>query len=123
MTTLAILTGGVVMLYKAFFLCLDYQNHLAFRVYAINIIEHKIALTEQMLRDYKALTFSHDAQEETAAVNGRQMTYQVDIKVGPSGDAMEIYKIDVTVAWKENRRNVTVQRSAYLSNLTSIRNT
>ena len=123
MTTLAILSGGVVMLYKAFFLCLDYQNHLAFRAHASNILENKIALTEQMLRDYKTLTFSHDTQHESFELNGHEVTYQVDIQVAPAGEAAALYQIEVAVLWKENQRNVTLKRSAYISNLTSIRNT
>ena len=123
MTTLAILSGGVVMLYKAFFLCLDYQNHLAFRVHASNILENKIALTEQMLRDYKILSFSHDVQQESFELNGHEVIYQVDIQVTPAGEAASLYQIEVAVLWKENQRNVALRRSAYISNLTSIRNT
>ena len=123
MTTLAILSGGVVMLYKAFFLCLDYQNHLAFRVHASNILENKIALTEQMLRDHKILSFTNDVQQESFELNGHAMDYQIDIHVAPAGDAASLYQIEVAVLWKENRRDVALRRSAYISNLTSIRNT
>lgn len=123
MTTLAILTGGVVMLYKAFFLCLDYQNHLAFRLNAFNILENRIALTEQMLRDYKLLSFTRDAQQETAVINGQEIIYRVDIKLSPAADTSFLYQIDVSVAWQEKTREVAVSRSAYISNLTAIRNT
>lgn len=123
MTTLAILTGGVVMLYKSFFLCLDYQNHLAFRIRASNILEHRIALTEQMLRDYKVLSFTKDTQQETAVVNNQELVYRVDIQVAPAGDAATLYQIDISIAWQEKKRNIILRRMAYISNLTSIRNT
>lgn len=123
MTTLAILAGGVVMLYRSFFLCLDYQNHLAFRAHASNILEHKIALTEQMLRDYKVLSFTHDVQKEHFELNGHEMLYQVDIQVKPTGEESYLYQIEVAVLWKENRRDVSLRRSAYISSLTSIRST
>lgn len=122
MTTLAILTGGVVMLYKAFFLCLDYQKHLAFRLHALNILEHRIALTEQMLRDYKILSFTQDTQQETAVINNQELVYRVDLQVSPAGETASLYQIDVSVAWQEKKRGITLKRSAYISNLTSIRN-
>ena len=123
MATLAILAGGVIMLYKSFFLCLDYQTPLACRAHAYNILENKIALTEQMLRDYKVLSFTHDAGQESVEFNGREIIYHVDIQVTPAGEATSLYQIEVAVAWKENKRDVTVRRAAYISSLTSIRNT
>jgi prepilin-type N-terminal cleavage/methylation domain-containing protein len=123
MATLAILAGGVIMLYKSFFLCLDYQTHLAYRAHAHNILENKIALTEQMLRDYKILSFTHDIQQESVEFNGREVAFQVDIQVVPAGDATSLYQIEVSVSWKESNRDVTVKRAAYISSLTSIRNT
>lgn len=123
MTTLAILAGGVIMLYKAFFLCLDYQTHLIYRTHAHNILENKIALTEQMLRDYKVLSFDHDVQEESVEFNGRPVTYHIDIQIAPAGDAMSLYQIEIAVAWRENKRDVTIRRSAFISSITSIRQT
>ncbi len=123
MMTLAILTGGVVMLYKAFFLCLDYQNHLAFRLKAFNILENRIALTEQMLRDYKLLSFTRDAQQETAVINGQEIVYRVDIKLSPTAETSFLYQVDISVAWQEKKREVVISRSAYISNLTAVRNT
>ena len=123
MTAVAVLAGGLVMLYKAFFLCLDYQTHLACRAYAHNIMEHRIALTEQMLRDYKVLSFDKDRQNETVEFYGRPVVYQVNVAVIPKPDALGLYEVEVSVAWKENDRNVTLRRSSYISALTSIRST
>ena len=122
MTTLAILAGGIVMLYKAFFLCLDYQNHLTHRAYASNLLEHKIALAEQMLRDYKTLSFQHDSQDEAVVFNGREFTFHVDIQMIPAPEASSLYQVNVMVAWRENKRDVALKRSAYISSLTTIRN-
>ena len=121
MTTLAILAGGITMLYKAFFLCLDYQNHLAYRAHASNLLEHKIALAEQMVRDYKTLAFQHDAQDEAASFNGRDLNFHVDIQMAPAPEASSLYQVNVTISWKENQRNVILKRSAYISSLTAIR--
>lgn len=123
MTTLAILTGGVVMLFKAFFLCLDYQNHLAFRLNAFHILENRIALTEQMLRDLKLLSFTRVDQQETAVINGQEIIYKVDIKLSPVTETSLLYQIDVSVMWQERTREVAISRSAYISSLTAIRNT
>jgi prepilin-type N-terminal cleavage/methylation domain-containing protein len=121
MTTLAVLGGGIVMLYKSFFLCLDYQNHLAYRVYASNLLEDKIAITEQMVRDYKVLAFEHDAQDEQVLFNNKPVNFHVDIQVALVSGIPSLYQLDVTVSWKEKNRDVTLRRSAYASNLTSIR--
>lgn len=123
MTALAVLAGGLVMLYKSFFLCLDYQAHLACRAHAHNIMEHRIALTEQMLRDYKVLSFDRDRQNETVEFYGRPVVYQVNIAIIPKPDALGLYEVEVTVAWTEGERHVSLKRSAYISGLTSIRST
>lgn len=123
MTAVAVLAGGLVMLYKSFFLCLDYQTHLACRAYAHNIMEHRIALTEQMLRDYKVLSFDRDRQSETVEFYGRPVVYQVNVAIIPKPDALGLYEVEVTVAWKEDKRDISLKRSAYISGLTSIRST
>ena len=122
LTALAILAGGITMLYKAFFLCLDYQNHLTYRAYASNLLEHKIAIAEQMLRDYKTLTSQHDAQDEAVMFSGREVAFHVDIQFIPAPEASSLYQVNVTVAWKESKRDVTLKRSAYISSLTAMRN-
>ena len=121
MTTLAVLSGGIVMLYKSFFLCLDYQNHLTYRVYASNLLEDKIAVTEQMVRDYKVLAFEHDAQNEEVVFNSKPVNFHVDVQVGLDSDIPSLYRLTVSVSWKEKNRDVTLTRSSYASNLTSIR--
>jgi prepilin-type N-terminal cleavage/methylation domain-containing protein len=121
MMTLAVLSGGIVMLYKSFFLCLDYQNHLTYRVYASNLLEDKIAITEQMVRDYKILAFKEDAQNEEVVFHSRPMIFHVDVQVALVSDVPSLYQLTVTVSWKEQKRDVTLRRSAYVSNLTSIR--
>lgn len=123
MITLAILAGGLVMIYKSFFLCLDYQSHLACRAYANNLMEDRIALTEQMLRDYKVLSFNKDLQHETAEFFGRPVDYQVDVAITPKSDVVGLYEVLVTVSWHENNRDIALRRSAYISSLSSIRNT
>jgi prepilin-type N-terminal cleavage/methylation domain-containing protein len=119
--TLAVLGGGIVMLYKAFFLCIDYQNHLAYRVYASNLLEDKIAITEQMVRDYKILAFEHDKQNEEVIFSNKPVNFHVDIQVALMSDIPSLYQLTVKVSWRENKRDVTMTRSAYVSNLTSIR--
>ena len=123
MTTLAVLGGGIVMLYKSFFLCLDYQNHLAYRVYASNLLEDKIAVTEQMARDYKVLAFKQDAEDEPVEFNNKPMNFHVDIDVTPVADVPYLYQLKAKVSWKEQKRDVTLTRSAYLSNIASVRDT
>ena len=76
-----------------------------------------------MLRDYKILSFTHDIGQESVEFNGREITYRVDIQVAPAGDVTSLYQIEVAVAWQENKRDVTVRRAAYISSLTSIRDT
>jgi prepilin-type N-terminal cleavage/methylation domain-containing protein len=121
MTTLAVLGGGIVMLYKSFFLSLDYQNHLAYRVYASNLLEDKISVTEQMARDYKVLAFKKDEENEDVVFNNKPMSFHVDVKVAPVPEVPSLYQLDVKVSWKEQKRDVTMSRTAYLSNMTSIR--
>jgi prepilin-type N-terminal cleavage/methylation domain-containing protein len=120
MTTLAVLGGGIVMLFKSFFLCLDYQNHLAYRVYASNLLEDKIAITEQMVRDYKVLAFKEDAQNEEVLFNNKPMSFHVDIQVALVSDIPSLYQVTVTVSWKEQKRDVKLVRTAYASSLTSV---
>jgi prepilin-type N-terminal cleavage/methylation domain-containing protein len=120
MTTLAVLGGGIVMLYKSFFLCLDYQNHLAYRVYASNLLEDKIAITEQMVRDYKVLAFQEDAQNEEVMFNNKPLDFHVDVQVSADSDVPALYRVTVKVSWKEQKRDVSLSRSALASSITSV---
>jgi prepilin-type N-terminal cleavage/methylation domain-containing protein len=119
--TLAVLGGGIVMLYKSFFLCIDYQNHLTYRVFASNLLEDKIAITEQMVRDYKVLAFKEDAQDEEVLFNNKPVSFHVGTQVSLISDVPSLYQLTVTVSWKEKKRDVTLTRSAFVSNLTSLR--
>jgi len=121
MMTLAVLGGGIVMLYKSFFLCLDYQNHLTYRVYASNLLEDKIAVTEQMVRDYKVLAFKEDKQDEEVLFNNKPVNFHIDIQISLVSDISSLYQVKVTVSWKEQKRDVTLTRTAYVSSLTSVR--
>ena len=77
-----------------------------------------------MLRDYKVLTFRRDIQQEAVEFYGRSINFQIDIRVAPAIDTQTtLYQVEVAVAWKENARDVMLKRSAFISNLTSIRNT
>jgi hypothetical protein len=118
MVTAVILSAGLVALYRSFFICADIVTHLSNRLYALNLIESRVATIE---RDFRSLKdFDIGAMSEEAVINNRPVTFTYTIDLQPVGELLSVFRLDITLSWEERGHVLSLSRSAYFSGLRSV---
>jgi hypothetical protein len=118
MVTAVILAAGLVAIYRSFFIGLDYLQHLSCRLYALNLIENKIASAEENFRSLK--DFDIGPLSETAVINNKSVEFRFTVNLEPVGNLLSVFKLDLALTWEERDRVVTISRSAYFSGITAL---
>ncbi|NLE64328.1 MAG: type II secretion system protein [Elusimicrobia bacterium] len=116
--TAAILSGGLVAIYRAFFLSADYIDRLGSRIQALMMIEERIAVIEKDFRDLKDLDVG--ALVEVVPVNNRSVEYHYAIDLKPVGTLLSVFQLDIDLSWRMNGRTERVSRSAFFSGISSL---
>ncbi|MBF0122848.1 MAG: hypothetical protein HQL21_05510 [Candidatus Omnitrophica bacterium] len=119
MITAIVLAGGLVAIYRAFFIGLDQLDHLSYRLCAINLIEEKIAFVEKDFRSLK--DFDIGPLTESAVVNNRPVEFQYVISLQPVGTLLSVFHLDIALSWQEKGREMSISRSAYFSGISSFK--
>ena len=114
MVTLVVLTGGVAIILKSFMATIDQMNHLTNRLNANIILENKMASLQHQLRVYETLPFELEPVDNSS--RGKPIHFEPKMNLSGVGDFKDIFKLDLTVSWKEQGRDLHLSRSAYLSN-------
>ena len=118
MLTVVILSVGLVALYRSFFSAVNYLDHLSTRLYALNLIESRIATIE---KDFRSLQdFDIGALQEEARINNRVIEFQYAVDFKPVGTLLSVFELDIVLSWQERGRSVSVARTAYFSGVTSL---
>jgi hypothetical protein len=118
MLTVVILSVGLVGLYRSFFSAVNYLDHLSTRLYALNLMESRIATIE---RDFRSLNdFDIGPLEEGAVVNNRPVTFRYTVDFKPVGTLLSVFELDIALSWQERGRDVSISRTAYFSGVTSL---
>ena len=117
MITLIILSGGIVMIYKSFFLCVDYLSYMTCRLYASQMIESKIAEISRSYRESQDATFDRGATTETVEVNRKWIDFNYGIEMTPVDELDYMYRLKVTLAWYDGRRLMKLSRDSLLSKI------
>lgn len=117
MVTAVVLSVGLVAIYRAFFIGLDQLNHLSYRLYALNLLEQKIAVVEKDFRSLK--DFDIGPLAETVVINNHPVDFQYAITLVPVENLLSVFRLDIGLSWSEKGRSVSVARSAYFSGVSS----
>ena len=118
MLTVVILSVGLVGLYRSFFSAVNYLDHLSARLYALNLMESRIATIE---RDFRSLKdFDIGPLQEDAVINNRPVTFQYTVNFKSVGTLLSVFELDIVLSWEERGRVVSISRSAYFSGVTSL---
>jgi type II secretory pathway component PulJ len=121
MVAIIILSAGLVAIYRSFLLGADLNEHLANRLYALNLLESRSAFIEKELRSLHAADVSSSGGEEGYGV--RPVSFQLSAVLKPVGTLLSVFQLDLSVSWQERERMFTLSRSAYFSGLSSFNNT
>ncbi len=119
MITAVVLAGGLVAIYRAFFIGLDQLDHLSCRLCAINLIEKKIALVEKDFRSLK--DFDIGPLTEQGVINNRPVEFQYVINVQPVGELLAVFRLDIVLSWQEKGHAMSISRSAYFSGISALK--
>ncbi len=117
LVTVTILASGMVMIYKALLLSLDYQDYLMQRLYADNLIEHKIVLIQQDFQDNGTLELTPQGEIEDVVLNNKRIAFQFSYDLKDMGDLKSIFQLDVDLSWADHGRSFRLARSAYVFRL------
>ena len=119
MITAIVLAGGLVAIYRAFFIGLDPLDHLSYRLCAINLIEKKIAFVEKDFRSLK--DFDIGPLTESVVVNNRPIEFRYAINLQPIGELLSVFHLDIVLSWQEKGHPMSISRSAYFSGISSLK--
>ena len=114
MVALVVLCGGIVLIYKSFFLCADYLNNLTSRLYASSLIDEKIGDITQSFAQWPAKALDFGDQSVVADINHKPVQFNFDIKAAPLTDVKSVWKLDVNLNWNDGPRAMHMVRSAYM---------
>lgn len=113
MTTVAVLSLGIVAIYQSFFKSLDYLNHMTYRLHALSILANKIELIQKRLEVTGEVLLT-GLPPASAYINGTNVDFDEHVQVSQVGSLKNIYKLDIVLSWRESGRAITMSRSCYV---------
>ncbi len=117
LVTVTILATGMVMIYKAMLLSLDYQDYLTQRLYGANLLENKIAVIQRDFQYEKTMSFSSKGEFQGAVLNNKRMAYQFSYVLSNIGTLKNLFQLDVILSWMDHGRSFSLTKSIYISQL------
>ena len=117
MVTLVILSSGIVMIYKSFFLCLDYLSYLTCRLYASQMIESKIADISRSYQESQGAFFDRGATTETMEINHKWVDFNYTINLTPLSGLEHVYHLQISLAWYDGKRLMKLSRESLLTKI------
>lgn len=115
MVTIGILSFGLVLIYKAFFLSLNYLHHLNCRFYAVNFLDSKIARLQKILELKKDLRLGDRETSDKVLVDHRTVDFIFRSNFNSVEGINNLYRADVSLSWREGAKDIRIARSAYLT--------
>jgi len=116
MVALAILSGGVVFIYKSFLISLDYIHHLACRSYALTLLDNKINYFQQIFAAKKEILFNQQDAGDEVTINNRKVYFRYEMDFKMVEKLKNIYQLDISLAWNEGNRHKQLARQVYIAN-------
>lgn len=118
MLTVVILSVGLTALYRSFFSAVNHLDHLSTRLYALNLMENRIAAIE---KDFRSLEdFDIGPLEQEVLIDHRPVLFRYAVDFRPVGTLLSIFELDIVLSWEERGRVVSLARTAYFSGVTSL---
>jgi len=109
MTATAILSLGTVFIYEAFFISLDSFNYCSNYLNVASWGDEKVWQAQDNLT-----RLGPQAQiEDSGVFSNRNKNFSWRLSHDLIDEAGGLYKIDLTLSWKEGPRNVKLSRAAY----------
>jgi len=114
MVAVAVLAVGIVGIYQAFFISLDYVQHVSLRLYANILLDNKASELQKGFRTSGALSFEEILREEKITVNNRPVDFSFGIDLKNVDDLKQVFQADLKVYWLERNHSVSLARSLFI---------
>jgi prepilin-type N-terminal cleavage/methylation domain-containing protein len=110
MVTLVILTSGIVIVYKTYFLCVDYLSRLTMRLHASELIDVKMGDITRTARETGDMSFDRGSTVVQETIDGRGPNFYYQINAVPALDIPNLYQVTVQVSWMESGHSARLSR-------------
>ncbi len=115
MVTAAVLSFGIVMIYKAFLASLDQLTYINHRLYAMTLLDNKVISLQKLLEARKEIPFGGTQETESGQFGQKTVDFNYILDFKNIEDINGIFQLDIKLSWKEGRRDVGISRSVYLA--------
>ena len=115
MVAMMVLSGGLVLIYKSFFIALDYTNHLTCRLQANVLLDEKICELNRLLQDQNQLTLVPPIAVDHLIIANRPIDFLYTLDLHSVENLQGLFLLDISVIWKEGNRRIELSREVYLS--------
>lgn len=116
--TLTILSVGLVAIYRSFFISLNYVDHLNSRLQANLLMDNNLAELQQYFLRKGEVPYQLTIDETNSPflkMERNRFSYHRDISSVRGSD--NILQVDMHVSWRENGRDITLNKSGYIINV------
>ena len=114
--TLVVLAGGIVFIYRSFFLCADYLRRVSVRLYASQVLEQVIGDVERQFKadpDFRL----NVSTVSIVDINRRPTDFHCQAQMTPLSGYPDMYRLEVFVRWMEGRHGARLSRQSILAKI------
>jgi len=116
MVTIAILSVGIIGIYRAFFISLDYLTHITNRIYANVFLDNKICEIQREFISKKTIPFTTRSwKNDRAVINHKVKDYSYKVNLTNVDNLEEIFKMNLSAVWDEKNRDISLSKEVYVS--------
>jgi prepilin-type N-terminal cleavage/methylation domain-containing protein len=114
LVAVSVLSLGLVMLYEAFFSCLNAFSYSQRRLDVQQWMDEKLWELEDELIRRGALVMVEHAGRFTK--NNNHFFWQMSIDLLDSASEANLYRLDLNVYWRQAQKNIRLSQAAYVHN-------
>ena len=115
MLTVVILSVGVVMIYRSYFISLNVLNHFKRRVVAMNLCDDKLARLEYDFRAQQKLPSPENESQSVETLKLNDYTFDYFQNISNLEGLTGVQEVDWKIAWQEGKRHIELNSSALIS--------
>lgn len=120
MTAVAILSIGIVGIYQALLTSLDRQSQLSCRLYANNLIEHRISDVQKQYWMTGEIP-ADDGRAEDVVLDNRRVPFRFTLQTVSAGGLDGLLGAEATLSWTIRDREFNIKRFIFLTDLNMAR--
>ncbi|VAW18708.1 hypothetical protein MNBD_BACTEROID05-1165, partial [hydrothermal vent metagenome] len=111
---LAILSSGIVLIFRSFLTSLNQMSYVTTRFYATNLVDNQLYQIQKDLKAYKVLPLELEPIRNVL-VGSKYVDFYQDMSISQVDEFNEVFKIDLTISWTESGKKKKITRTSYLS--------